>query len=403
MRKRILVVESADAVRGIAETVLRQNGYEVISVAGIDRADEILHLSRPDLVIVGSELRTADQTPYYEKLLQDPKSASLPLLLLAPSEASDLPFPEESVIPQPLDPKLFLEKVSAFAGLTDVPPSGKQVNPLGGSAVDDEFLDAALGLDQIDVTDSEMMNKTSAGKLRTSKASPEKLVGYDHFVDDDEGLSETSRINSLIIEEDPTTIGHKAGVSKTPPPASATSKLEIAEDQYGLEKPDAASASDDAESTHDYDWFVNSMRNEAEAPVSAPEPPQPKESGDSTDVSSGIAEIASAVPGEQGDRKSGGVDEFIDEFKKEMELLRSNEPESVVVQEDLAQPEDTQPVLAWEERLEKLSAEEVGLFTTRFVSELSEKIARKLVDKIDPDELLRLIKEEVVRLARKKL
>jgi len=400
MRKRILVVESADAVRGIAETVLRQNGYEVISVAGIDRADEILHLSRPDLVIVGSELRTADQTPYYEKLLQDPNSASLPLLLLAPSEAPDLPFPEESVIPQPLDPKLFLEKVSAFAGRTDVPPSGNQVNPLGGSAVDDEFLDAALGLDQIDVTDSEMMNKTSMRRLKTSKASPEKLVGYDHFVDDDEDLSETSRIDSLIIEEDTTTIGHKAGMSKTPPPVSATSKLEIAEDQYGLEKPDDASTSDDAESTHDYDWFVNSMRNEAEAP--APEPPQPKESDGSSDVSSGIADTASAVPGVQADRKSSGVDEFIDEFKKEMELLRSNEPESVVVQEDLAQPEDKQPVLAWEERLEKLSAEEVGLFTTRFVSELSEKIARKLIDRIDPDELLRLIKEEVVRLASKK-
>ena len=410
MRKRILVVESADAVRGIAETVLRQNGYEVISVASIDRADEILHLSRPDLVIVGSELRTAGQTPYYEKLLQDPNSASLPLLLLAPSEAPDLPFPEESVIPQPLDPKLFLEKVSAFAGRTDVPPSVKQVSPLGESVVDDEFLDAALGLDQIDVTDSEMMNKTSLGRLKTSKASPEKLVGYDHFVDDDEGLSETSRIDSLIIEEDTTTIGHKAGVSRTPPPVSATSKLEIAEDQYGLEKPDAASASDDSESAHDYDWFVNSMRDEAETSASSasivepqvPEPPQPKESSGSSDVSSGIAETASAVPGVRGDRKSGGVDEFIDEFKKEMELLRSNEPESVVVQGDSAQPEDARPVLAWEERLEKLSAEEVGLFTTRFVSELSEKIARKLVDRIDPDEFLRLIKEEVVRLAQKK-
>ena len=96
------------------------------------------------------------------------------------------------------------------------------------------------------------------------------------------------------------------------------------------------------------------------------------------------------------------MDEFIDEFKKEMELLRTDEPESVVVQEDPARPEEAQAVLAWEERLEKLSAEEVGLFTTRFVSELSEKIARKLVDRIDPDELLRLIKEEVVRLASKK-
>jgi len=400
MRKRILVVESADAVRGIAETVLRQNGYEVISVAGVDRADEILHLSRPDLVIVGSELQTAGQTPYYEKLLNDPNSASLPLLLLAPSEAPDLPFPEEAIIPQPLDPKLFLEKVSAFAGRTDVPPSGNQVTPLGETVVDDEFLDAALGLDQIDVTDSEMMNKTSAGGLKTSKASPEKLVGYDHFVDDDEGLSETSRIDSLIIEEDTTTIGHKAGAPKTPPPVSATSKLEIAEDQYGLEKPDDVLAEVESDSAHDYDWFVNSMRNEAEAPASAP--PQPKESGGSSDVSPGISETASAVPGVQGDRRSGGVDEFIDEFKKEMELLRSDEPESVVVQEDPARPEEAQPVLAWEERLEKLSAEEVGIFTTRFVSELSEKIARKLVDRIDPDELLRLIKEEVVRLASKK-
>ncbi len=48
-----------------------------------------------------------------------------------------------------------------------------------------------------------------AEKKVTAKAAPEKMVGYDHFVDDDESLSETSRIDSLIIEEDTTTIGQE--------------------------------------------------------------------------------------------------------------------------------------------------------------------------------------------------
>ena len=42
MHKRILIIEAADAVRGIAENVLRQNGYEVISVSDAEKALEVL-------------------------------------------------------------------------------------------------------------------------------------------------------------------------------------------------------------------------------------------------------------------------------------------------------------------------------------------------------------------------
>ena len=54
MRKRVLIVEGADAVRGVAESVLRQNGYEVIAVSSGEKAKEVLQYARPDLIVLGA-------------------------------------------------------------------------------------------------------------------------------------------------------------------------------------------------------------------------------------------------------------------------------------------------------------------------------------------------------------
>ena len=41
MRKRVLLAEQSDAIRGVAETVLRQNGFEVIPITTAEKALEV--------------------------------------------------------------------------------------------------------------------------------------------------------------------------------------------------------------------------------------------------------------------------------------------------------------------------------------------------------------------------
>ncbi|HWR82677.1 MAG TPA: response regulator, partial [Candidatus Deferrimicrobium sp.] len=100
MRKRVLLAEQSDATRSVAESLLRQNGFEVISVAAAENALEVLKFTRPDLIILGGDMTTPDRKPLYERIRNDSKTSAIALLLFD-TAASDLPFPPEVIIPRP--------------------------------------------------------------------------------------------------------------------------------------------------------------------------------------------------------------------------------------------------------------------------------------------------------------
>jgi len=416
MRKRVLVAEVADTTRTVAESILRQNGYEVISVSSAEKAGEVLQFSRPDLVIVGADLCTSNQRPFFEKIQEDARVASLPLLLFAPEDRSSLSFPDEAVISQPIDPKELLQKTAVFLGQVGAAGVKAASDPPGEVPVDDEFLDAALGLDQISVTDSEVMDKTWGIRMRRRRPSSEDMVGSDQEGKEDTDMTDSSRVESLIIQDDTTDIVNKPVEKKPPPPPSGTGKLEIMGDQYGLADPGAFKASSQEGVAHDYDWFIDSIRDDVESPSPSS---AATESGDAkqqsgndsgkltyTEPSSAVDPVTPAPSGLQAsppaEKKSASVEEFINEFKKEMDSLRSTEPENVVLSEDVAAGEKTDAELSWEDRLETITTEEVGLFTRQLASELAEKIAERIAAKLSPEKLLQLIKNDVVNRARKK-
>ena len=77
MHRKVLIIEQTDTLRTVAETVLRQNGYEVIAVSAAEKAREVLELTRPDLVIVGADVTGADGSPFYDRLASDSSTAGL--------------------------------------------------------------------------------------------------------------------------------------------------------------------------------------------------------------------------------------------------------------------------------------------------------------------------------------
>ena len=159
MSKRILLAEASDTIRGVATTVLRQNGLKVISVGTAQKAMEVLNHSRPSLLIVGGTLADPDGSLFYERVSADHRFASTPILLFAEPGQPRLPFPSEAVINLPFDPKEFVDRVTALTGPSQTPPASPQspstetTNPLGGTELEDGAIDAALGLDLIEVTD----------------------------------------------------------------------------------------------------------------------------------------------------------------------------------------------------------------------------------------------------------
>lgn len=406
MRKRVLLAEESDTVRGVAESSLRQNGFEVISVVSGEKALEVLELSRPDLIIVGSELTGRGRKPLYEHVQEDPRISAVPLLLLADAEQTGLPFPEEVIVSRPLEPREFVDKVNAFAGSPAAVQSGA-ANPLSEAQLEDDLLDAALGLDQIDVTDSEVMDKTQVSSKQGKKTSPEKMVGYDAY-DGDGEQTDSGKVESLLIRDSDAEIEHQKRDDqvKKKDPMSSSGKLEILNDQYGLIDERGANLESEGRA-HDYNWFINEMQKTTEG-FSASAPTPGTASGDQPPADLSFSEPSSMVdpvtpPPDSGlkdqpaKQPAPGADEFIDEFKKEMDKIRSTEPESVTITDDEKGKAGASEPLDWQDSLEKMTPEQIGVFTRQFVSELADRVAQLITAKIDNEKLLNLLKKEIIK------
>lgn len=401
MQKRVLVAEESDTIRGVAETILRQHGYDVISVGSSDRVLELLEFSLPHLILVSADLKGSDDRPCYEKIQANARTTSVPLLLLAGDESVDLPFPQEAIIPRPFDPNQLVQRVSAFAGKAE--QDSANGNAQGANGLEDELLDAALGLDEIDVTSSEVINKS--GRARSSAEDSGK-VGNTGGED-----SGGAKVESLMIQEEDSDIKHQADKGKKKK-AQASSKLEIMDDQYGLSDP-SAFETDQESQAHDYDWFVNSMRDENEPTRSSASQHDGVDELTFTENSAHVDPITpgpshataagkSSGPMSPSARHTAGVDKFIDEFKKEIEKIRADDQEVAVEDEGGTQVATDEEDLVWEEKVEKITPEHMEIFTREFVSRLAEKLAEQIAAKIDSDKLLQLIKSEIVGRSSKK-
>jgi CheY-like chemotaxis protein len=412
MAKKVLVAEAADAVRQVIEGLLRQNGYDVIGVSSAARASEVLQFGRPDLIVTGGDLLDAGQRPFYDTVQSDPKTTSIPLLVIEPPDKSTVSLPPEVVVARPIDPRDFLQRIGIFLGQAVNPVKAAVPKAATISTVDDSFLDAALGLDGLDVTASEDMDKTSTNVLKKHRAAAPSVTPYDGSGDSDP-MNDSRKVESLTIRDESAEIHPE----NTKPPKRAepggTGKIEIVRDQYGMTDPSVLSERPERQ-VHDYDWFVNAMRDDA---TGAGKPTPPAKSGatiaDSqklrmTETSSIIDPITRGPAQPTGHPATGagrnnveGVEKFIDEFKREIELLRSREGEVPVA--ETPKPATPPPgKMTWEDQIEAMSVDHIRPFTKELTAMLAERIAERIVAKIDPERLLALIKEELMAVARKK-
>jgi len=393
MRRKVLIAEQTDTLRSIAETVLRQDGYDVIAVTAAEKAREVLELSHPDLIIVGADLAAPDGTPYHERIRQDSKTSGIPILLFEPVGQSDTVYPDEAMISRPFDPRDFLHKVSVLLG--DQKNLGQSAPAqTDASVVDDEFLDAALGLDKLEVTDSEVMDKTTISRSK-SGATAEKLIGLDVPINEGTEVG-NSTVESLVIDEDSSQVRHQKPGRKAPP-TQGTGKLEILTNQFGLGDSDQTAEG----GAHDYDWFVDAIKSDVD-------PANPTAHSDSgslsiTDPSAAVDPVTPGpgTPSSVNSVPAIGVEHFIDEFKKEMEQVRSNEEERPLSEVPSQTPAELGDELAWEETMEKIGPTQIDIFIKEFAREVGQKVAEMMTSRIDSDKLLRLIKSEILERQKK--
>ncbi len=395
MRKKILIAEQSDTTRGVAENVLRQHGYEVISVSNGAKALEVLELSQPHLILVDFSMTAKGNQSLFEKLQQDPQTSSIPFIIIADENEDSVSYPEEVVLTRPLDPKDLVLKVSVLGGAAGAATDAGGLNPLNENSLEDDLLDAALGLDNIDVTDSEVLDNSSIVKKKGTKAI-EKMIGME--LDHEEEDSQGNKVESSRLDDEDMEVNQGKGAPKK---HSKTGKLEILSDheQFGLGH-DALLENEGEFGSHDYEWFIKEMKKDNT-------PGQPKPAGGVSKSPKASAPVETAPPQHKkksdsgkikGEKDGGGVERFIEDFKKEVEKFTDPQPSAPAKTIKAAPAPKVKAVAAPKsnEAIENVSVDQVEVFTRQFVSALAEKVAEKIATKIDAQKLLSLIKNEIV-------
>ena len=404
MRQRVLLAEESDTIREVAESLLRQGGYELIAVSSGVKALEVLEFTRPDLIILGSDLKGRGNKPIYEFINENERLTQTPLLILSNHNETGLPFPEEIIIPKPIEPKDFVAKVNAYIGQeqtsNEIPT---QTNPLNEAALEDDFIDAALGIDNLDIVESEDMSKTKIPAAKSEGKPVERMIGFDHK-EADTDISSPGKVESLIIQDENADIKQSADSSTAaPPPISGTGKIEILSDQFGMVEPTHEKLHP-KNADHDYNWFLNELKNESNGDfkpdISSEANPDESQSISIQDPSALVDPITPVLPDKKPQDKSSesqGVDKFIDEFKKEVEKIQADPPESINISDNDDPSEIDDKNMNWQDSFEKITPENLELFSKQFISELAKKLAARIADKIDSEKLLDLIKNEIIK------
>ena len=116
MRQKILVADDSNTIRSVAESLLKQEGYEVFSAAEGAKALSLIKTVEPDLIILDSLMPGLDGLQVCQELKKEGKYRDIPILIFLSSAEYKIQeeFQELGVsgfVLKPFSPREFLDKV----------------------------------------------------------------------------------------------------------------------------------------------------------------------------------------------------------------------------------------------------------------------------------------------------
>ncbi|HLG94387.1 MAG TPA: response regulator, partial [candidate division Zixibacteria bacterium] len=116
---KVLVADDSATIRGVAESLLRHNGYEVISTSDGNRALAMAKSQKPDLIFLDHVMPGKDGLTVCRELKADPQLRDIPvIMLLGAGEAREaekfLTAGASDYLFKPFVPKDFIEKAQKF-------------------------------------------------------------------------------------------------------------------------------------------------------------------------------------------------------------------------------------------------------------------------------------------------
>ncbi len=333
--KKIMIVESSATLAGMADSILRQGGYDVTCIDDGLTAAEFARTEQPDLIISGLGLPGMDGIELCKKLNHDPLTGGIPVLFLVGQKD-----------------EAYLDKINLCGA------RGKINKPFAAG----ELLGAVqrfLGVsDSLRVT--RIVDQESEDGPRLKKADAEQSQNQADFARD---IPDKEKQMGAPFNLDWESLTDKSADFRE---ASRKinlddSSLMIESDQYGLTNPDVTRPAAKRNVPEDYSWFIDEMKREIEKSKPEETPAVPPQAGPAVQASvpppMSYGDIGLSVSEDEGKYR-----EFLDEFKRDAGLIPKEK-----------------------------TADRVGADIDRLAEAISEKLARKIIEKLSVEEIKQII------------
>lgn len=356
MGKKVLIADKSITIRSIAESLLRQKGYEVFTAADQEKAFSTIKQSHPDLIFLDYSLPSVNLQLFLQTLKAEPEVKKTPLVLLLPiaelkNKESLIQKENLSYLIKPFTPKELIVKTEEFLKLSETsvpaPPSKKS------------------GLDLVEEASSKEVDAFFASLLKEEEAGEktEKVSTGDE--------------EELIL---------------------STSFAESPAEEETLEK----------ETPHDYEWFISEMKKKEEkktAPknsLKTEKPEKKTETPEAKKLDVKVEEMGTsklkmdkllAKIKEEEEAEEEGVSGYaqlkIDKETKAEEKVKAKKmpAESII-------PTNSKEI----KTPEPLGEMDYDKMVEHLVDEVSEKLAKEIVKKIDKETVAKMLKEKIEKL-----
>jgi CheY-like chemotaxis protein len=228
--KRVVVAEASPTIKSVADSLLRQNGYDVVCTSDGLQAWEVISSEKPDMVLVGIGLSGLNGLELCRQITTDRITGGIPVVMMLGQK--DLVSDEEIVssgargkLRKPFSPKDLLEVVNKLTGAAPVPLNTPEKNKAG----------------------------SDSSQFITQVASTQHLHRKD----------ESFNLEWLDLNQTPSTESFLKAT--TFDVNSEEQSLIIDEDQYGLANPlpvEPEKIEEERRKDEDYDWFVGEIKKE---------------------------------------------------------------------------------------------------------------------------------------------
>jgi len=330
--KKVLVVENSPTIISVADSLLRQRGYDVTCLNDAEKALDFIKAERPDLVLTAIGLNGMDGLQLCRSISAEPLTGGIPVILLMGEKDS---IYEDKIdlsgargrINKPFSPKELISIVDKFTGGSK-PAAVKIVDPKAASGPK---------LEPIEKSDEPAASSENIYADRQPDKKFETVFNLNWHDLDDEAINKPSAVE-----------------------AKDGSSLGIETDQFGLTKiKDEVVPLERKRRDEDYDWFIGEMKREiqGEKADDAPAGHSAATSQPETDEAIAYKNIG-PKPASKDDAK---YHQFLEQFRKDTKAMTQVSPSGASVN------------VNW------------------LVDRIADRLAQKIVEKLDKNELREII------------